>query len=139
MVDSLRPLRIRLVDPARMGELLEFLRRRNCVAEQVDRVTIEVWPPELLHGINGNGNGASGGSGAERLHCTCCGGTVEEALWRLGSSRCHDCRDSQPLGSPLGGGLNGSARGRLKRARHELQSHLRTWRAATDGAAALTD
>jgi hypothetical protein len=133
MADSLRPLRIRLVDPTLVAELVEFLRRRSCVAEQIDRVTIEVWPPCLLH--EPNGDGAAGGAD-ETLHCAGCGGTVEAALWRLGSSRCHDCRET---GRHAGAAANGSCRARSRRARNELQAHLQSWRRATNAAAALTD
>ncbi len=135
MADSLRPLRIRLVDPTLVGELIEFLRQRSCVAEQTDRVTIEVWPPQLLYEANGHGpaNGAS-----DALHCAGCGGIVEAALWRLGSSRCHDCRETTQHGLPCTS-TNGNGRSRSKRARSELQEHLRSWRAGTNAAAALTD
>jgi hypothetical protein len=130
MADSLRPMRIRLVDPARVGELLEFLRRRSCVAEQTGSVTIEVWPSELLY--DGAPDRVESGGDA----CAACGGAVEEALARLGSPRCHDCRGGQRQGAPLGGTPNGNGRARQKRARTELQAHLRAWRDATGGAAA---
>src|SRR4051794_23245726 len=87
MTTALRPLRIRLVDPTQVGDLLAYLRERSCVAEQVDAVAIDVWPPPLLH-ENGNGNGNGQGS----LACAACGERVEAALQRLGSPRCHDCR-----------------------------------------------
>jgi hypothetical protein len=132
MADSLRPLRIRLVDPSRVGELLEFLRKRSCVAEQVDAVTIDVWPPPLLHERSGEDDELLALEDGQ-VACAACGAPVESALSRLGSPRCHDCRDDALQGQPLGAALNG----RSERARFELQAYLRTWRAANDGIAAV--
>jgi hypothetical protein len=139
MTDSLRPLRIRLVDPMRVGELLEFLRRRSCVAEQVDAVTIDVWPPPLLHEHGRNGDGALALEDGQ-VSCAACGEAVEEALSRLGSPRCHDCRGESLQGQPLGASLNGNGHHRRERARLEVHAYLRQWRAANDGvAAAIAD
>jgi hypothetical protein len=137
MADSLRPLRIRLVDPSRVGELLEFLRRRSCVAEQVDAVTIDVWPPPLLHQSR-DGNEPLVLEDGE-VSCAACGYAVEEALSRLGSPRCHDCRNESLQGQPLGAALNGEGDHHHERARLEVQAYLRAWRAANGAAAALTD
>jgi hypothetical protein len=138
MTDSLRPLRIRLVDPSRVGELLEFLRRRSCVVEQVDAVTLDVWPPPLLH--EGNNGDELLALEDGQVSCAACGDPVEEALSRLGSPRCHDCRAESLLGHPLGAAMNGDAHHRHQRARLEVQAYLRAWRAEHDGAvAALSD
>ena len=32
--------------------------------------------------------------------CLGCGGAVDDVLWRLGSKRCHDCRDRGRLANP---------------------------------------
>ena len=138
MADSLRPLRIRLVDPSRVGELLEFLRRWSCVAEQVDVVTIDVWPPPLLHeGRNGSEPLALADG---EVSCAACGDAVEEALSRLGSPRCHDCRTESLQGQPLGASPDSDGHHRHERARLELQAYLRAWGAANGGAgAALID
>ena len=125
MTSSLRPLRIRLVDPTRVGDLLAYLRERGCIAEQVDRVAVDVWPAPLLHERAGDGL------------CAACGEEVEEALRRLGSPRCHDCRNEAPnaVGAPPGG----DARRRCRRALAELEGHLRAWRAAEGVAVAVLD
>jgi hypothetical protein len=136
MADSLRPLRIRLVDPSRVGELLEFLRRRSCVAEQVDAVTVDVWPPPLLHEHASNSEEPLALEDGQ-VSCAACGDAVEDALSRLGSPHCHDCRDESLQGQPLGASLNGGGHHRHERARFELQAYLRAWRAGNDGAAAV--
>jgi hypothetical protein len=47
------------------------------------------------------------------LWCLACGGEVEASLASLGSSRCHDCRDTSrpldPAHGPNGRGTNGHA------------------------------
>ena len=125
MTNNLRPLRIRLVDPTRVADLLAFLRANGCIAEQVDQVAVDVWPAPLLHERVGDGL------------CASCGDEVEAALRRLGSPRCHDCRIEAPtvVGTPM----NGDARHRCRRAFAELQDHLRAWRAADGAAVAVID
>lgn len=125
MTSSLRPLRIRLLDPTRIAELLAYLRERGCIAEQVDPVAVDVWPAPLLHERAGDGL------------CAACGEDVEEALRRLGSPRCHDCRIEAP--TAVGAAMNGDARHRCRRALAELQEHLRAWRAADGSAVAVLD
>ena len=130
MTTALRPFRIRLVDPTQVGGLLAYLRERKCVAEQVDSVAIDVWPPQLLHE---NGHGTGPGS----LACASCGEPVEAALERLGSPRCHDCRGR--ASDPHGDGRRSDARQRGRRAVDDLQAHLRAWRDETGAAAAIVD
>ena len=137
MAESLRPLRIRLVDPSRVGELLEFLRQRSCVAEQVDPVTVDVWPPPLLHERAWNGADMPVTLEDGEVSCAGCGEAVEAALSRLGSPRCHDCRDEAAHGLRLGAALNGDGHHRCERARLEVQAYLRAWREATAGATAV--
>ena len=132
MTTNLRPLRIRLVDPTQVGDLLAYLRERSCVAEQVDAVAIDVWPPPLLHE---NGNGKGPGS----LACASCGEAVEAALQRLGSPRCHDCRGRIYSGEPAENGRKSDARERGRRALDELQEHLLAWRSQNGAAAAIVD
>jgi len=128
MTSSLRPLRIRLVDPTRVGDLLAYLRAHGCIAEQVDQVAVDVWPAPLLHERAGHGL------------CAACGEKVEEALRRLGSPRCHDCRNEAPNAVGVRrAALNGDARRRCRRALAELEGHLRAWRAAEGAAAAVID
>ncbi len=130
MTTALRPLRIRLVDPTQVGDLLAYLRARSCVAEQVDTVAIDVWPPPLLHE---NGNGKGPGS----LACAACGEAVEGALERLGSPRCHDCRGRVYSDESPGNGRKSDARDRGRRAFDDLQAHLLAWRSETGAAAAI--
>ncbi|MFN2470206.1 MAG: hypothetical protein ABR583_04310 [Gaiellaceae bacterium] len=135
MAETLRPLRIRLADPASVGALLDFLRRRACVAEQVSATTLEVWPPPLLHEPDGGPRAAdpsSLGLGVEEVACSGCGSAVEEALSRLGSPRCHDCRDEPPTTASV-------APLQQERARVELQAYLRAWRLANGDAAAVIE
>ena len=132
MTTALRPLRIRLVDPTQVDDLLAYLRERNCVAEQVDSVAIDVWPRPLLHEReNGNAPGS--------LACAACGEPVEAALQRLGSPRCHDCRGRMYADEPAENGRKSDARDRGRRALHELQEHLLAWRALNGAAAAIVD
>jgi hypothetical protein len=126
MTSSMRPLRIRLVDPTKVGDLLAYLRERGCIAEQVDPVAIDVWPAPLLHERAGDGL------------CAACGEQVEEALRRLGSPRCHDCRIEAPA-TILGAARNGDRRARWRQALAELQEHLRAWRALDGSAVAVLD
>jgi hypothetical protein len=132
MTTALRPLRIRLVDPTRVGDLLAYLRERSCVAEQVDAVAIDVWPPQLLHE-----NGHAGGAGS--LACAACGEQVEAALQRLGSPRCHDCRGRAYTGESPAERRKSDARDRGRRAFEDLQANLRAWRSETGAAAAIVD
>jgi hypothetical protein len=125
MTSTLRPLRIRLLDPTGLAELLAYLRERGCIAEQVDQVAVDVWPAPLLHEREGDGL------------CAACGEEVEQALRRLGSPRCHDCRSEAP--TAVGTPMNGDARQRCRRALAELQEHLRAWRAADGAAVAVLD
>jgi hypothetical protein len=136
MTTALRPLRIRLVDPTQVGDLLAFLRGHCCVAEQVDAVAIDVWPRALLHVHTNGHNGANGDGG---IACASCGEPVEAALQRLGSPRCHDCRGRAFTDEQLGNGRKSEARDRGRRALLELQGHLVTWRSQNGAAAAIID
>ena len=110
---------------------MAYLRERRCVAEQVDAVAIDVWPPPLLH-QNGNGNG----SGPDCLACASCGEPVEAALQRLGSPRCHDCRGRMYTDDA---GRKSDARDRGRQALRELDAHLKAWRTESGAAAAIVD
>jgi hypothetical protein len=134
MTTALRPLRIRLVDPTQVGGLLAYLRAHRCVAEQIDAVAIEVWPPPLLH-ENGNANG----NGPASLACASCGEAVEAALERLGSPRCHDCRGRVFSDESHANGSKADTRERGRRAFDDLQAHLSAWRSETGAAAAIVD
>ncbi len=143
-MDNLRPLKIRLADPAHAGALLAFLRGRACVAEQVGPSALDVWPPPLLHeGFDRPSSGDASSlalDGQDVVACSACGWPIEETLSRLGSPRCHDCRDEGANGRALGAPLNGDARFQLERARVELQAYLRAWRAENGNAdAAVMD
>ena len=119
-------MRVRLDNPALTASLLAFLRTQDCIVEQIAADTLAVWcPPAHRNG--------SADTYAE-LTCRHCGTPVAEALGRLGSLRCHDCRDEAD-GTLLPGvyGLangNGNARG----ARDELASYIAEWEAANAGA-----
>jgi hypothetical protein len=135
MTTAWRPLRIRLVDPTQVGDLLAFLRGQCCVAEQVDPAAIDVWPRALLH-EHANGRESVNGGG---IACAFCGEAVEAVLQRLGSPRCHDCRGRAFSEEPFANGRQSEAGDRGRRALHELQGHLVTWRSQNGAAAAIVD
>jgi hypothetical protein len=125
---SLRQMRVQLDDPALIASLLEFLRARDCVVEQIDAAAVAVWcPPPKRDWPAG-------------MTCRSCGSPVAETLGRLGSLRCHDCRDTggfETLLAGVYGHANGN--GRSAEARSDLAALLAEWQAEHPGAAAAID
>jgi hypothetical protein len=120
-------MRVQLNDPALIESLLEYLRARDCVVEQIDVAVLAVWcPPEDCS--------ESGG----RMTCRSCGAPVAETLGRLGSLRCHDCRDEGGFETLLAG-VYGHANGHAARARSDLAGYLAEWEAGHPGAHAAID
>jgi hypothetical protein len=119
-------MRVQLNDSALMESLLEFLRARDCVVEQLGADMVAVWCPP--GGCEESGGGMS---------CRSCGAPVAETLGRLGSLRCHDCRDEGGFETLLAG-IYGQAHGngRAAKARGDLAAYLDAWHADHPGAAA---
>jgi hypothetical protein len=119
-------MRVQLSDPALIESLLDHLRACACVVEQIDAAVLAVWcPPDEC---------SSGG----KLTCRSCGAPVAETLGRLGSLRCHDCRDEggfETLIAGIYGHANGN--GRAARARSDLAGYLAEWEASHPGVSAV--
>jgi hypothetical protein len=120
-------MRIRLSDPAFTEDLLGFLRRCECIVEQIEEAAIEAWPPPARRcrrehsrsaGRNAHGTGSSASAAGARVLCLGCGWPLPPALARLGSLRCHDCRDGDESFY-----RNGTAE-----TRSELERYLAAWR-----------
>jgi hypothetical protein len=119
-------MRVQLNDPGLMESLLEFLRARDCVVEQLGADMLAVWCPPA--GCEGSGSGMS---------CRSCGAPVAETLGRLGSLRCHDCRDEGGFETLLAGIYgHANANGRAAKARGDLAAYLDAWHAGHPGAVA---
>lgn len=108
-----------------MGSLLGFLRARDCIVEQVDVTVLAVWCPP---GDCGSESGTI---------CRSCGAPVAETLGRLGSLRCHDCRDEGGFETLLAGVYgNANGNGPAATARDDLDGYLAEWREQNPGAEA---
>jgi|SRR4051812_44473277 hypothetical protein len=80
-------VRLRLQDPSSTPELVSFLRRCQCQVRDLGAATLGV----------GVGHDVDPDAAVRRLQsglCCRCGKEIADSLFRLGSSRCHDCRDS---------------------------------------------
>jgi hypothetical protein len=119
-------MRVHLDNPALLGSLRDHLRQRNCVVEQVSVETLAVWcAPAGLR------------SGDSELTCRSCGTPIAEALGRLGSLRCHDCRDDGRHETLLAGVYaRANGNGQVRRAREQLAAHVADWQAENPDARA---
>jgi hypothetical protein len=119
-------MRVQLSDSALMESLLEFLRARGCIVEQLGAGVLAVWCPPA--GCEASESGMS---------CRSCGAPVAETLRRLGSLRCHDCRDEGGFETLLAGIYgHANSNGRAATARGDLAVYLDDWHAAHPGAVA---
>ena len=114
-------VRLRLHDPTFTDELVSFLRRCQCQVRDLGRDTVAV----------GVGHDVDTEAVVRRLSsglCCRCGDEIEQALFRLGSPHCHDCRE--------GSGLSRRAEAEIRDewTRMEVESYLRVWRALHPGA-----
>jgi hypothetical protein len=121
-------MRVQLDNPALLASLLSFLRSHDCIVEQIGIDTLAVWCPPAHRG---------GDSLHGELTCRSCGTPVAEALGRLGSLRCHDCRDEGH--ETLLQGVYGPAKtnGNARRARGDLASYVAEWQAGHSDARAV--
>jgi hypothetical protein len=113
-------MRVQLTDPALIASLLDFLRARDCVVEQIGPSVLAVWcPPAARDGS---------GSADSELTCRSCGSPVAETLGRLGSLRCHDCRDEGGFETLLAGIYgHANANGHAAQARSDLAGYIAAW------------
>jgi hypothetical protein len=118
-------MRVQLNQPALISSLLDHLRERHCVVEQLDATVLAVWcPPQDCNEIG--------------VTCRSCGAPVAESLGRLGSLRCHDCRDEggfETLLAGIYGHANGNGHAAL--ARSDLAGYIAEWQALHPGAEAV--
>ena len=111
-------MRVQLTHPALMASLLGFLRARDCIVEQVGENKLTVWCPPT---------DCERGGGTI---CRSCGAPVAEALGRLGSLRCHDCRDQGGFETLLAGVYaHANGNGHTAGARVALADYLAEWQA----------
>jgi hypothetical protein len=112
-------VKVRLQNSALVADLSEFLRRCECLVEQVGRGTLKVDLDGPVSFEAAMGRARSG-------LCYMCGAEVESVLANLGSPVCHDCRESRSghasLG-PVGPRLQQEWR------RMQLLAYLRVWQA----------
>jgi hypothetical protein len=109
-------VRLRLHDPSFTDELVSFLRRCQCQVRDLGRATVAV----------GVGHDVDTEAVVRRLTfglCCRCGEEIEQALFRLGSPHCHDCREGSSLSR------RADAEIRDEWTRMEVESYLRVWRA----------
>ncbi|TMK92300.1 MAG: hypothetical protein E6G42_07775 [Actinobacteria bacterium] len=109
-------VQLRLHDPSLTTELVTFLRRCQCSVRDLGPATVGV----------GLGHPIDPDAAVQRLQsglCYRCGNLIADSLFRLGSSRCHDCRESPGLDTrPDIDAL------REDWTRMEVESYLRVWR-----------
>ena len=116
-------VRLRLHDPSFTDELVSFLRRCQCQVRDVGPATVAV----------GVGHDVDPEAAVQRVSsglCCTCGDVIEEALFRLGSCRCHDCREGS-----AGFARRPESEVRDEWTRMEVESYLRVWRVLHPGAA----
>ena len=121
-------LHIRLGDPSLMPELIEFLERCQCDVHDVDARTVAVAVDPAV-----------GFASAMRLVkaglCYSCGGEIGDPLIRLGSTTCHDCRDSGARW-PDDPRRGASVKRRREWTRMKLEAYLKVWGAQHPGSGA---
>lgn len=122
-------MHIHLDDPALLASLLAFLRTHDCIVDQIAADTLAVWCPP----------GERNGDGSREIAVTCrsCGTPVAETLRRLGSLRCHDCRDESRHDTLLAGVYgHANGNGHAANARDNLAGYLAAWQAVNPGGSA---
>jgi hypothetical protein len=112
-------MKVRLKNSALVGDLSEFLRRCECLVEQVGRETLRV-------DLDGPVSFEAAMSRARSGLCYTCGGKVESVFLRLGSPQCHDCRESR---SRRGSRVLRDPAIQEEWRRMQLDAYLRVWQA----------
>jgi hypothetical protein len=112
-------VKVRLENSALVGDLSEFLRRCECLVEQVGRETLRV-------DLDGPVSFEAAMSRARSGLCYTCGGEVESVFLRLGSPLCHDCRESR---SRHGSRVSPDPAVQEEWRRMQLDAYLRVWQA----------
>lgn len=112
-------MKVRLQNSALVGDLSEFLRRCECLVEQVGRGTLSVR-------LDGPVSFEAAMSRARSGLCYMCGGEVESVLANLGSPVCLDCRESR-AGSGSRGSMDSTFQQEWRRM--QLLAYLRVWQA----------
>jgi hypothetical protein len=115
-------LQLRLHDPSFTPELVSFLRRCQCQVRDLGPAIVGVG---VRHAVDPEAAVRPLRSGI----CCRCGSLIADALLRLGSLHCHDCRES----SHLNGGTD-TQRLHDEWARMEIEAYLRVWRVLHPGA-----
>jgi hypothetical protein len=112
-------VKVRLKNSTLVGDLSEFLRRCECLVEQVGHETLRV-------DLNGPVSLEAAMSRVTSGLCYMCGGRVESVFARLGSPLCHDCRESR-----TGDGSRASPDAAVQEEwrRMQLDAYLRIWQA----------
>jgi hypothetical protein len=111
-------VRLQLDDPSLTPELVAFLRRCQCEVMHLGPTSVSV----------GLGHPVDPDAAVQRLQdgrCYRCGEQIERVLFRLGSPRCHDCRESSGPGGDTA---------RDSWTRMEVESYLRVWESLHPGA-----
>jgi hypothetical protein len=112
-------VKVRLENSALVSDLSEFLRRCQCLVEQVGRETLRV-------DFDGPVSFEAAMSRVRSGLCYMCGGEVEGVLAKLGSPMCQDCRETRS---------GGASRAWTDSAVHQdwrrmqLDAYLRVWQA----------
>jgi hypothetical protein len=112
-------VRIDVSDRSLVSELLEFLRRCSCTADQTGPGSIRVSLDPTV----------SIGAALNLLRagvCYACTQPIEAPLARLGSALCLGCRDTQAART---GVPQADAAARRRWARMEVEAYLRVWQA----------
>ena len=114
-------VRLRLHDPSFTPDLVSFLRRCQCQVRDLGPAIVGVG---VQHAVDPD-------AAVRRLRsgiCCRCGSLIADALFRLGSSHCHDCRESsQP-------DIVDTQRLTEEWARMEVEAYLQVWLALHPGA-----
>jgi hypothetical protein len=115
-------VRLRLHDPSFTPELVSFLRRCECQVRDLGPAIVGV----------GVGHAVDPEAAVRRLRsgvCCRCGSVIADALFRLGSAHCHDCRESSHVDSRVD-----TQRLHEEWTRMEVEAYLRVWRVLHPGA-----
>jgi hypothetical protein len=111
-------VQVRLENATLVSDLTEFLRRCECLVEQVGRKTLRV-------DLDGPVSFGAAMSRARSGLCYMCGGEVESIFARLGSSLCHNCRERRSDGSLA----SPDSAVHQEWRRMQLSAYLRVWQA----------